>query len=91
MDKAKTGVAMILAGLVSGALGYGLYGYLREKGRGTWDAGALTGAIGGAIGAVALMLLPDDVLQKYTISPTQQVGGLQFMPTGSTRAVVRWS
>jgi hypothetical protein len=45
------------AGAIAGLAGYGLYGVLREKGYTPLKAGATTGAINGAIGGVALMIL----------------------------------
>jgi hypothetical protein len=45
------------AGAIAGLAGYGLYGVLRERGMTPLKAGASTGAINGAIGGIALMVL----------------------------------
>lgn len=42
-------ITLLVGGAVSGALSYGTYGSLRDKGWGPWKAGATTGLIGGAI------------------------------------------
>jgi hypothetical protein len=88
-EKLKTVAMLLAAGVVSGLMGYGLYGYYRDKGMSTWSAGALTGAIGGAVGAVALMALPASVVKGYTALSAPRVAGLQFMPTGATRGNLR--
>jgi hypothetical protein len=89
IDKLKMGAMMLTTGVVSGLMGYGLYGYYRDKGMSTWSAGALTGVIGGAVGAMALMALPASMVEGYTAMSAPRVAGLQFMPTGSTRGRLR--
>lgn len=50
--------AIILgAAALTGVLGFGVYGYLRDtKGYSTWKAGAVTGLIGGGIGIGTALL-----------------------------------
>jgi hypothetical protein len=88
-DKLKMAAMMLATGVVSGLMGYGLYGHYRDKGMSTWSAGALTGAIGGAVGAVALVMLPSSMVEGYTALSAPRVAGLQFMPTGATRGNLR--
>jgi hypothetical protein len=49
------GAATIMLGSVAGGmLNYGTYGYLRDKGWGTWKSGAAVGAISGGLAALAV-------------------------------------
>jgi hypothetical protein len=66
------------AGAIAGLAGYGLYGTLREKGYTPLKAGAATGALNGAIGGVALMVLAamdegGETMAGYTV---QQMKGV---------------
>lgn len=47
---------LLIGGALSGLLSFGVYGKLRDRGWGAWKAGAVTGAIGGAMGALALLV-----------------------------------
>jgi len=57
MGEKLMSVGIILAGgTLAGVLGYGVYGALRDRGWSTWKAGAVTGLIGGGLGAGAMLL-----------------------------------
>ena len=58
MGKALLGALMIVgASTLGGLLGYGTYGYLKDKKRwSSWKAGAATGAIGGVAAAVLTLV-----------------------------------
>jgi len=48
---------VIGASTISGLLGYGTYGYLKDKKKmSSWKAGAVTGAIGGLVGGLAVLI-----------------------------------
>lgn len=52
--RALASFAIIGGSVFGGLLGYGLFGYLRDKGYGPWTSGALVGLLGG-IGALGMM------------------------------------
>lgn len=54
-----TSAAIILAGsTLAGVVGFGLNGYLRNRGWSTWKAGAATGLVGGGLGVAVALLGP---------------------------------
>lgn len=67
---------MVVAGLVTGLLSFGLYGKLREKKWGTWKAGALTGALGGLLGGLGIWAM----LPYYYAQYPDQLSGLTMDP-----------
>ena len=79
VGKSLIGLAVgVGAGAIAGLAGYGLYGVLRERGYSPLKAGASTGAINGAIGGVALMVLAaldkeGETMAGYTV---QQMKGV---------------
>ena len=81
MDTGKNMIGLAVgigAGTIAGLAGYGLYGTLRGKGYTPLKAGAATGALNGAIGGVALMVLAamDDkgeTMAGYTVQQMQGV------------------
>jgi hypothetical protein len=84
--KSLIGLAVgIGGGAVAGLAGYGLYGTLRDKGYSPLKAGAATGAINGAIGGVALMILaamyPDEDIN------TPAMAGFTVQKMGRTRGI----
>jgi hypothetical protein len=84
-----TSLALIAGGAVSGLLGYGTYGYYRDKGMSSWKAGALTGAVGGALTAAVLaaglipmgMVVSDQVNSQTDYAPTAVSGLNQYRNT----------
>jgi hypothetical protein len=75
---------VVLGSVAGGMLNYGTYGYLRDKGWGTWKSGAMVGAISGCIAGLAILVMPSIVPQ-----PNQTVMGLPFF--GRTTAPVRFA
>jgi len=60
MEFGKTLIGLAVGiggGAIAGLAGYGIYGTFRDKGMSPLKAGAATGAINGAVGGVALMIL----------------------------------
>ena len=53
--KAIAAAILIGTGAVGGLAYLGTYGHLKDKGWGSWKAGAASGAIGGALSAVLLI------------------------------------
>jgi hypothetical protein len=64
---------VVLGSVAGGMLNYGTYGYLRDKGWGTWKSGATVGAISGCLAALAILAMP-------TIMP-EQVPMMSGLPT----------
>lgn len=64
---------VMLGSVAGGMLNYGTYGYLRDKGWGTWKSGAAVGAISGGLAALAMLALPAIMPANYA---TGQLGGL---------------
>lgn len=62
---------VMLGSVAGGMLNYGTYGYLRDKGWGTWKSGAAVGAISGGLAALAMLALP-------AIMPTDTTGQSPF-------------
>jgi hypothetical protein len=57
MNKALIILGTVVGGALAGTLSYGTYGYLREKKKySSWKAGAATGAIGGGLSVLALLV-----------------------------------
>jgi hypothetical protein len=54
---AVASVALLLGSTIGGLLGYGLYGWLRDRRWGSWRAGALVGVVGGMGGLTILHLV----------------------------------
>jgi hypothetical protein len=91
LSKYTQAATVVAASTISGMLGYGTYGYYRDKGMSTWKAGALTGLVAGAIGAVVMLALPAGVIPGYQLQATQpQIGALRLMPTGGAPRRLRW-
>lgn len=57
--------AVLISSTVSSMLTFGTYGTFRNRGMGPWGAGAATGAIMGAVGAVGMLLLGDRMAAAF--------------------------
>ena len=82
MNKYLAALSIIGGSAVAGLLGYGLYGYYRDKGVSSWKAGALTGAVGGVMSSIVVLsgIVPSSYLQAPSGTTTylpEQVGGLR--------------
>ena len=85
-----TSAAVILAGsTLAGVLGYGTYGYLRDKGWSTWKAGAVTGLIGGGLGVAVALLGPKIGLSGIGKLPRAYPTPLRLVPKQVVGAAMR--
>jgi hypothetical protein len=72
---------VVLGSVAGGMLNYGTYGYLRDKGWGTWKSGATVGAISGCLAALAILAMPSIVPEQAPM-----MGGLPTFGATPTHA-----